>query len=186
MDPRNKWNSKYKNRLNDFEQKAPNVRLTAQSNYLQGGTALDLACGLGVNSLWLATLGYQVQAVDISDVAINYVKEQAEKEQLFVEAKLCDLSDWHNLNVKENSLDLIVITYYLDRTIFPYLKSSIKEDGYLFMETFYMSPQKDRQTVSDQFKLRSKELLSEFGDWQVLFYEEHEQEGRQTIFVRKS
>jgi SAM-dependent methyltransferase len=35
------------------------------------GTALDLACGEGRNALWLASLGWQVTAVDFSAVAID-------------------------------------------------------------------------------------------------------------------
>lgn len=184
LESRSKWNSKHEDRLKHLEQPAPNARLRNLSPYLTGGSALELACGLGANSLFLAQLRYQVQAIDISDVAINYVKEQAEIQQLSVNPRLCDLKDWSNVNVHMSSFDLVVITYYLDRLIFPIVKSTIKENGYFFMETFYTSPQNEQQGISDQYKLRPKELLSIFENWQVLYYEENEQEGRQTIFVR--
>jgi hypothetical protein len=41
------------------------------------------------------------------------------------------------------------------------------------METFYQSPQIENQGVSDQYKLQPKELLVEFGDWTVHFFEEN-------------
>jgi tellurite methyltransferase len=186
LDSQNKWNRKYKERLDSFDVPEANARLKNLSQYLNGGTALDIACGLGANSVFLAEIGYHVEALDLSDVAINYVNELSKLHQLSVSPCLCDLTDWRNLNVNDNSVDLVVITYYLDRSIFPFVKASIRENGYFFMETFYLSPQTEQQNVSDQYKLRPKELLTEFGDWQVLYYEENEKEGRQTIFARKT
>ena len=40
------------------------------------GTAVDLACGDGRHARWLATLGWQVTAVDFSEVAIERARER--------------------------------------------------------------------------------------------------------------
>ena|SRR6266849_5232229 len=40
--------------------------------------ALDLACGTGQNALYLARLGYQLDAWDISDVALDLLRAQLE------------------------------------------------------------------------------------------------------------
>ncbi|WP_338448041.1 methyltransferase domain-containing protein [Niallia oryzisoli] len=184
MDAKKKWNEKYKEKLLKSEEPILNVRLQELSNYLNGGTALDLACGLGGNSTFLANLGYRVEAVDISEVAIEYLQLLSDQKQLSIHPRISDLTDWQSLDFLENSFDLVVITYYLDRSIFPLVESILKENGYFFMETFYLSP-KSEQKVSSQYKLKSNELLSEFGDWHVLYYEENELEGRQTIFCRK-
>lgn len=185
MNPRTKWNRKHNERMNHLEEPAPNAKLRNLSPYLTGGLALDLACGLGGNSLFLSRLNYQVQAIDISDVAVNYIQELADKQKLTINARLADLTDIPKLHLKKSSFNLVLITYYLDRSIFPFVKSIIKENGYFFMETFYMSPQNENQGVSNQYKLQPGELLAEFGDWKVLFFEENEQEGRQTIFCQK-
>ncbi|MFB8081762.1 class I SAM-dependent methyltransferase [Streptomyces sp. NPDC056013] len=42
-----------------------------------GGRALDLGCGPGRNSLYLASLGYEVDAVDLSATAIRWAEERA-------------------------------------------------------------------------------------------------------------
>ena len=185
MNSRTKWNTKYKERLNQLEVPEPNPRLKSLSAYLNGGTALDLACGLGGNSLFLARMNYKVQAIDISDVAINYIQKQAAKDHLKIEPRVSDLTQINNLQLQEQSFNLVVFSYYLDRSLFPFVKRIIKEDGYFFMETFYQSPLTENQGVSKQYKLQPKELLAEFGDWNVLFFEENEQEGRQTIFCQK-
>jgi tellurite methyltransferase len=180
-----KWNTKHKDRLDQLKESQPNPRLKNLSAYLNGGTALDLACGLGGNSLFLARMNYQVEAIDISDVAITYIQEQAEKNQLNIQPRVGDLTELTNLHWQDSTFNLIVISYYLDRLLFPVVKSLINEEGYLFMETFYQSAQKENQGISNQYKLQPKELLAEFGDWTVLFFEENEQEGWQTIFCQK-
>ncbi|WP_077212980.1 class I SAM-dependent methyltransferase [Bacillus dakarensis] len=186
MNSREKWNGKYQERLNDFKQPNPNTRLTNLSNYLKGGFALDLACGLGGNSLFLAGQGYAVDAIDISDVAITYLKEHTEVQNLSITAKQCDLTNLDSLNFQNEFYDLAVITYYLDRKIFPYLKTLIKENGYIFIETFYLAEENKNEHISNEYKLQPQELLREFSDWLILYYEENEQDGRQTIFCKKS
>ncbi|MGG1401241.1 class I SAM-dependent methyltransferase [Bacillus salipaludis] len=185
MDTRTKWNIKHQERLEKLDVPAPNPRLKNLYPYLLGGTALDLACGLGGNSLYLASLNYQVQAVDISEVAINYLQEQAAKDKRNITPLICDLTELNNHLWEDTSIDLAVITNYLDRSLYPMLKKIIKEEGYVFFETYYLKSQNENQGISKQYKLEPQELLNEFRDWNVLFFEENEQEGRQTIFARK-
>lgn len=185
MDSRMKWNEKHKEHLNQKKEPTANQRLEALSPYLTGGNALDIACGLGGNSLFLAKMNYQVQAIDLSDIAINYIQEQAEKRKLKIFPQKCDLTEINNLYWSDGSFNIVVITYYLDRDLFPIVKSVIKEEGYFFMETYFQSPE-NKQSISNKYKLFPQELLNEFRDWKVLYFEENENEGRQTIFCQKT
>lgn len=57
----------------------PNRRLVEQVGDLAPGTALEVACGEGADAVWLATQGWRVTAVDVSEVALAKVAEHAEE-----------------------------------------------------------------------------------------------------------
>ncbi|NHM31465.1 class I SAM-dependent methyltransferase [Neobacillus terrae] len=183
MDQLDKWNKKHKDRLDDLKELQPNVRLKNLSQYLRGGKALDIACGLGGNSVFLAQSGYEVLAVDFSEVATKFIYDWASKKKLPVTTLTEDLTNFGSLPLEKHSYDFVNMTYYLDRSIFPAIKRLLKPNGYFFMETYYLTP--NVQKVSDQYKLHSNELLTEFLGWKILYFEENEQEGRQTIFCQK-
>jgi SAM-dependent methyltransferase len=56
----------------------PNVTVREVATALAPGRARDVACGDGRHSLWLAGLGWQVDAVDFSAVAVQRGREHAE------------------------------------------------------------------------------------------------------------
>ena len=185
MDAQDKWNRKYMDKLTNQASPEPNKRLLEMASYLNGGTAIDLASGLGGNSFFLAELGYDMTTIDISDIAIDYVQEESAKRGLNIITKVADLTK-ERTDLTSHRYELAVMTYYLDRSLFPLVKQVIKDDGYLFFETFYKQKAAWNEHVSNQYKLESNELLKEFGDWKILFFEENEQEGRQTIFCQNT
>jgi tellurite methyltransferase len=185
VDVQDKWNRKYRDKLNNLIRPEPNGRLVQLAPYLKGGTAIDFASGLGGNSMYLAEKGYKVTAFDISDVAINYLQEQTAGTKLDVQAKVADLTKDSNVFTSQK-YDVAILTYYLDRSLFPLIKEVIRKDGYLFFETFYENGTTVNQHISNTYKLKSNELLSEFKEWKILFFEENEQEGRQTIFCQNT
>jgi Tellurite resistance protein TehB. len=72
-DSQQKWDAIYSQRGNTIP--APASMLSTYARLLPTqGLALDLACGLGGNSFFLAKYGLQVDAWDISAVAINQIK----------------------------------------------------------------------------------------------------------------
>ncbi|MFI1827154.1 methyltransferase domain-containing protein [Streptomyces sp. NPDC020412] len=70
------WNDVYASRP-DAGEPGPNVRLVEVVGGLGVGDALDLGCGPGGDTLWLARQGWNVTAVDISAVATARVAELA-------------------------------------------------------------------------------------------------------------
>ena len=57
------------------------------------GTLLDLGCGQGRDSIFLASLGYQVTAVDISKVGINQMLKKAQAQGLYIEGIANDIQN---------------------------------------------------------------------------------------------
>lgn len=56
----------------------PNGRLVAEIAELQPGRVLDVGCGEGADAIWLAERGWEVTAIDVSDVAIGRAQKAAE------------------------------------------------------------------------------------------------------------
>jgi 2-polyprenyl-3-methyl-5-hydroxy-6-metoxy-1,4-benzoquinol methylase len=134
------------------------------------GTALDLACGLGANALLLAEWGLDVQAWDISSVAIEKLKIQAREKGLEVTAKQVAIQK----NVlPENSFDVIVITRFLDRSLSREIIAALKSGGLLFYQTYTLQKITDSPPHNPDFLLAENELLSLFSPLKVIFYQEH-------------
>ncbi len=59
------------------------------------GRALDLGAGEGSDAIRLARLGYQVEAVEISDVAAQKIEQFAEEAGVAVRICVADISSYH-------------------------------------------------------------------------------------------
>ena len=57
------------------------------------GSLLDLGCGQGRDSIFLASLGYQVTAVDISKVGINQMLKKAQSRGLEIDGIVNDIQN---------------------------------------------------------------------------------------------
>lgn len=57
----------------------PSVFAAHADLFPTAGRALDLACGQGPGSVWLATRGLQVVGLDVSPVAISHARELAQR-----------------------------------------------------------------------------------------------------------
>ncbi len=55
----------------------PNGRLVAEVALLPPGRALDVGCGEGADAIWLAQRGWDVTAIDVSDVAVRRARDAA-------------------------------------------------------------------------------------------------------------
>ncbi|HIJ96830.1 MAG TPA: class I SAM-dependent methyltransferase [Desulfuromonadales bacterium] len=59
-----------------------------------GKAALDIACGEGRNSVFLAQHGFQVTGLDISDIGLAKAKDVAEKTGVQVDFYQTDLDEY--------------------------------------------------------------------------------------------
>lgn len=136
---------------------------------LTGGKALDVAMGPGHNAVFLASHGYDVEGVDISPVAVSRARELAAKSGVPINAVEADLS---NYSVPEQSFDLIINFYYLDRELIPQLKKGLIKNGLIFFETYTIGQRQFGKPSNPDYLLRPNELLLAFLDFFIIFYHE--------------
>ncbi|MBF4769460.1 class I SAM-dependent methyltransferase [Nocardioides agariphilus] len=55
----------------------PNPHLVGQVGNLKPGSAIDAGCGAGAEAIWLASAGWSVTAVDVSEAALAYGEHRA-------------------------------------------------------------------------------------------------------------
>jgi SAM-dependent methyltransferase len=72
------WDERYRERELVWSGE-PNVFVAEQVADLPPGRAIDLAAGEGRNAIWLAQRGWQVEAVEFSQVAIDKARALAEQ-----------------------------------------------------------------------------------------------------------
>ena len=90
---RSLWNARYEAEGSLWGAE-PNQFLVEIADVLEPGTALDLGCGQGRNSFWLASRGFTVTGLDLSPVAIEQARGVAEEFDLDVSFESVDLTRW--------------------------------------------------------------------------------------------
>jgi len=143
--------------------------LDSQSWTIEPGRALDIAAGKGRNALFLAAKGFQVDAMDISSVALEEGRKAAQEKRLdidFIEADL-DRAD-----LPENAYDLIVNFNFLDRGLVPKMKAALRTGGHIVFETYLIEQKELGHPRNPAFLLGHNELLDLFRGFRVLYYRE--------------
>jgi SAM-dependent methyltransferase len=79
-DDRIRWDVTYTDRSEPAGEPAPPPAFAAHTDaFPVAGTALDLACGQGLGSVWLARRGLDVWGIDVSGIAIEQATRLAER-----------------------------------------------------------------------------------------------------------
>ena len=100
------WNDQYRRGVGF--RKEPNRLLVRAAEGVAPGKALDLAMGQGRNALHLASRGWKVTGVDISDEGIRQARAAAAERNLVLDAVLSDVND-HDFGTAR--WDLVTMIY---------------------------------------------------------------------------
>jgi SAM-dependent methyltransferase len=104
---RDGWNQRYE--TTDLVWTAePNQFLVAEVEGLAPGTALDLGAGEGRNAVWLAQQGWQVTAVDFSDVGLAKADQLAAAAGVEMSTTCADLIGYRP---PPRTFDLVAVLY---------------------------------------------------------------------------
>ncbi|NKB38081.1 MAG: methyltransferase domain-containing protein [Gammaproteobacteria bacterium] len=163
-----KWNQIYKEKSDSAI--LPSPVLIENSHLLPDtGIALDLACGRGANALFLAEHGLDTQAWDISDVAIETLQRKASGTHRNLH---CQVRDIINMPPEPASLDVIVVSRFLERCIVPNLIAALRHGGLIFYQTFINDQVSQSGPRNPDYRLKNNELLHLFQDMRILVYRE--------------
>lgn len=147
------------------------VRL--QKQLPKGSTVLDLGCGEGQNTIYLAKHGFTVTAVDISQVGIEKI---ASKKNIHIKTEVADILDHLKSPEKFDAIVCINILHFVKPKDLPYaierIQSKTKSKGYNVIASFINSDKTDKQALrsSGRYFLNKKELQSTYAKWIMHFY----------------
>lgn len=157
-----RWNEKYRRRRYS---RTPTDIVVRHFSLAGRGRALDLAAGTGKNALFLAEKGFEVDAVDISDVAMDDLAGRHPR----VHAHCVDLDGYR---IPRRRYRLVVNIRYLNRALFPGIVEALVPGGLLIFETFIGGPQAGDPGMRRDYLLRENELLHAFLSLRILRYAE--------------
>lgn len=162
-----KWDKKYQETTSLLKDREASENLKKIVEKTKGKKALDVASGAGRNSIYLANNGFDVEALDISSVALDVLNNKGFKN---ISCKLVDLDEYE---IPKNNYDLIVMTNFLDRNLIPKLSNALKIDGVLFIETYMEDELNEKPSSNPDFLLKKDELKTFFDDnFEFLAYDE--------------
>lgn len=140
----------------------------------QGEVAIDLGCGTGIYSIWLAEKGLTVTGVDISTEMLKVAIEKSNDKHLMIDYKQADL---HRLPYEDHTFDLAVCNIVLEFVESPELVIAeglrvLKEGGRLVVgmigknsdwaRTYQTRAKQNKDSVFEQAQFFSSEEMKRF------------------------
>jgi SAM-dependent methyltransferase len=151
----------------------PNQLLVDTVHGREPGRALDIGIGQGRNALYLASQGWDVTGVDISDEGIAQVNNTAKASGLEakVHTHVADLQTW---DFGENQYDLVVFLYMGPMPPVDAIRRALEPGGIVVFEHFGVDASKGKSGLrqgdltalfEDGFKVLRDEQVVDVADW---------------------
>ena len=109
---------------------------------IKSGRVLDLGCGYGAESIYLAKQGFNVTGIDINKGAIKFARDRAKKEQVKTRFICADALEYLR-DCQNESVDITASASFLHalkkqerQQHIKQLLRVLKPDGYLYLITF--------------------------------------------------
>ena len=168
------WNQRYRRGSHQSTEPDPFL-VQAFEQYIEpefpdGGTALDVAGGVGRHAIWLARRNWEVTLVDISEVGLEHAKKNAGRLASRINFVPADLD---RFSLDPVAYDLILVFFYLERSLFPRLVRALKPGGLLIYKAYTIDQMNLPGGPSHPLHLvKHNELLRAFKRLRVLHYRE--------------
>lgn len=159
---RERWNRRYRQRP---EPEEPSGLVAEYAGLACPGITLDIAAGQGRNALFLARLGFRVEAVDISEQALAHMVGRSPNLH-----PVC--ADLDLFDIPRGRYDLIVNTRFLSRRLLPQILEGLKPGGVLIFEAFLEGETPTNGASHPEYRLQVNELLEAFRPLRIVYYRE--------------
>jgi len=164
---RDKWNQRY---AEDSYRKSNPVNLLSDwLPIIPVGRSLDVACGAGRNSIFMAEAGFQVDAIDISREGLNETRKKADEQGLTLNLIEHDLDEPYPF---DTDYDLIVVLWYVNLELITQLCECLAPGGYLLCEEHLRSEQEVIGPGNPDFRVAPGALREAVSALEPLLYEE--------------
>lgn len=169
---RKKWDQRY---AEDSHRKRtqPGEFIAQWIDKITVGNALDVACGLGQKSMFLAESGFQVDAIDVSATGLERARQQAEAQGLDINWIQHDLDQPYEFKQK---YDLIIVMWYVDLALIRRLCEQLSPGGYLLCEEHLACENKNGEFTGPKnanFRVAVNALRESVAGFDVCYYDEY-------------
>jgi SAM-dependent methyltransferase len=171
-DDRGKWNDRYAGPglyLGPAPSRFLAENIALINDLAPGNKALDIACGEGRNSIFLALHGYDVTGLDISEEGLDKAERWAEAEGLDVLFYCVDMETYEF----SETWDLIINFNFLLRDLIPKMVDALNTGGVMVFDTILDTPSL-KGSHNKAYLLQQGEIRSIFSSFpgKILHYEE--------------
>lgn len=178
-----KWNQRY---LEDSYRKNNPVSLVRDwLPKMPPGKALDVACGAGRNSIFLASAGYRVDAIDISPEGLKKARQSASEQGLEVKWIEHDFDRPYSF---DSDYDVILVMWYVNLGLLRRLCDCLAPGGILLCEEHLITDEDVIGPGSDNYRVAPGALRDAVAGLELLLYEESieigEQDGERVASAR--
>ena len=141
--------------------------------HVSGRTVVDLACGAGRDSVYLAQRGWQVTSIDNKTETLERCEQLAHSNQVEVNTLKIDLEATKQ-PLNSLSTDLVLVMRYLHRPLFQAIDQLIKPNGAIIYSTFMVGSEKYGSPRNPNYLLKPGELADIFASYEILIDEQRE------------
>ena len=149
------------------------------------GKALDVACGAGRNSLFLATAGYRVDAIDISAEGLKKARQSAIGQGLEINWIEHDLDRPFEF---DRDYDVILVMWFVNLGLVTRLCDCLASGGLLLCEEHLITDEAVIGPRTDDYRVAPGALRKAVAGLELLLYEESvetgEEDGEQVASAR--
>jgi SAM-dependent methyltransferase len=146
----------------------------APSDRSNAPSALDVGCGGGRDSVFLAAHGWSVTAVEQQERVLTRARALETHWAATLDTPP-DPIDWRCDDVTrpetgfwQGSFDVVLAVRFLNRSLWPHMRQAVRPGGYLLFETFVQGAEKHGGPKNPNHLLQPGELAQTFAEFRII------------------